>query len=353
MPDTDPFIIHFNARIHGMKSKLFSAAALEEFLGQGDPARLSDALLESEYKTQLAEALTRFEGADAIEEAVTRNLVDTFHSLVRRAQGDYRELVRIFLARWDLAAVKALIRCQAHGITGEAAKAIVIPGPNMTVALIDDFVQHDSMESLIHALAAWNSDLCRSLVAAFPAYQEHQDLGVLEEALDRAYYVVNIRRLGKREDEDSVKLLAQLRSEVDRINIRLVLGAVESGKGGAIEARLLPYGFLPHDLLVQMSGTADSAAALDLISGTRYKTLVQSFQQSGQLRQHSALERSLEHMHMTIIRRESRKDVFGIGVFMDYVMLKYNEVVNLRLIARALAGQLPAERVRKEMFVAA
>ncbi|MBI2425480.1 MAG: V-type ATPase subunit [Candidatus Hydrogenedentes bacterium] len=353
MPDTDPFIIHFNARIHGMKSSLFSAGALEEFLTQGDLARLSDALLESPYRTELAEALTRFSGADAIEEAVSRNLVETFRTLIRRAQGDRKPLVAMFLTRWDLAAVKSLLRCQAHGVTGDEGLAWVLPGPTLSMPLLQDFLQYDSMESLVQALTAWNSSLCRCLVRALPAYQEGNDLAVLEEALDRTYFVTSVRALRSREDVDSSRLLGHFRAEIDRINLRLIFTALESGSATALEGRLLTDGFLPQALLQQMIGTGDSTGAMELLAGKRYGTLAEDLYQLLQTRRFSSMERFFERMLMHQMRLEAHRYVFGLGVMMDYVWLKYNEVINLRLIARGLAGQLPAGRVRDEMYFVA
>ena len=69
MADMDPFVLHFNARVHGMKRELFSAAEIDAFLEQGDLNRFVDALLDSDYRTEMAEALTRYQGADAVEEA--------------------------------------------------------------------------------------------------------------------------------------------------------------------------------------------------------------------------------------------------------------------------------------------
>ena len=62
------------------------------------------------------------------------------------------------------------------------------------------------------------------------------------------------------------------------------------------------------------------------------------------------MERFFERILMRNVRQSARNDVFGVGVMMDYVWMKYNEVVNLRLIARGLAGNLPAGRVRDELY---
>ena len=43
------------------------------------------------------------------------------------------------------------------------------------------------------------------------------------------------------------------------------------------------------------------------------------------------------------------QDPLGIDVVIAYLAMKYNEVVNLRLIARGKALGIPRDRVRKEM----
>jgi vacuolar-type H+-ATPase subunit C/Vma6 len=68
-----------------------------------------------------------------------------------------------------------------------------------------------------------------------------------------------------------------------------------------------------------------------------------------QTRRFAPVERFLERMVMLELRRMARNDVFGLGVVMDYVWQKFNEVVNLRLIARGLGGNLPVGRVREEL----
>jgi vacuolar-type H+-ATPase subunit C/Vma6 len=61
------------------------------------------------------------------------------------------------------------------------------------------------------------------------------------------------------------------------------------------------------------------------------------------------VERFFERLIMHRLRRLSQVDVFGLGVMMNFTWLKFNEVVNLRLIARGLAGHVPPGRVREEL----
>lgn len=352
MADMDPFVLHFNARVHGMKRDLIGSRALDEFLEQGDLVRFTETLLDSAYRTEMAEALTRYKGADAIEEAVSRNLIYTFQTLLGRSHGEFRELVELFLSRWDLMAVKSLLRCRHQGIDGAAMGSALIPGPRLTPPIIADLCELDSMESLVRALVAWNRELCGCLSKALPGYLETNNLAILEEALDRAYFSENAARLKAAGDEDSQMLRAQLQAEIDRINLRTVFQHIDS-KGAmadGLDSRFLTEGSLPKALLRQMAATSDPAAAMTLLGRTRYSSLVEELYQLLQTGRFSPMERFFERVLMKNVRQSARNNVFGIGVMMDFAWLKYNEVVNLRLIARGLAGNLPKGRVRDEMY---
>lgn len=352
MADIDPLIVYFNARVHGMKRHLFATRTVDEFLDQGDLARFTDALLDSAYRTEMAQALTRYHGADAVEEAVSRNLVATFQTLLGRAQGEFKELVQLFLARWDLVAIKALLRCRHQNVDAATAGTALIPGPRLTPPILADMKELESMESLVRALAAWDRELCGPLLKALPSYQEEENLQILEEALDRAYFAGNAGRLRDAKDSDSQMVREQLQAEIDRINLRTVFQHIET-KGelaDTLEDRILPEGTLPNGLLRQMAAASDPASAMELLGRTRYSSLVEELYQLLQTGRFSPMERYFERVLMKNVRQSARNNVFGIGVMMDYVWMKYNEVVNLRLVARGLAGNLPAGRVRDEMY---
>lgn len=353
MSDPNPNIVYLNARIAGMKSSLFSRNAIEEFLG-GDLQRMQDALLDSVYRKEMAEALTRNQGPEAIEEALSRNLADTYRTLMKQAQGDFGDLIRLFLTRWDLDAVKSLLRCKHHSIDPDAALRSLIPGPTMSLPLLQDFVQLDTMQELVQALAGANSSLCGSLRKALPAYDENNDLHILEEALDHAYFVETAKTLGASGDSNAGILREQLRAEIDRINIRLLMQAFQDGGDKELaKERFLPEGTLPTGLLMNMIGAADAAAAMEQLTSTRYRALTEELFQFLQTGRFSPIERYFERVLMQQLYRMALQSPFGIGVAMNYVWLKYNEVINLRLIAHGLHGNVPEGRVRDELYFVA
>ncbi len=350
MARLDTNIVHFNARVRGMKSRLFTSAAIREMLDRDEVGHVIEVLLESSYKTEMAEALTRFQGADAVEEAVSRNLRVTRRRLIKLAEGKFEELLRLFLLRDDLSSVKSLLRCKHHGFDAEAAKPYLIPGPTMPRALQEELAQSESMEALAAGLVAWNEDLCLCLQEGLEAYGETNSLPDLEEALDRSYFVENARRLGKSRDSNCQALCTQLQAEIDRINLRTLFQSFEDGQDRmAAGERFLPEGALPVDFLLRMARANDAAGAMELLGSTPYRMLVEELYQLMQTHHFAPLERFFERIVLQQLRRMARSDVVGLSVVMEYSWLKYNEILNLRLVARGLAGHLPKGRVREEL----
>ena len=348
--DSAPYM---NARVAGMRSRLFSRAQLDGLLDLDDAPRLVDALVASPYEKEMAEALTRFHGADAIEEALSRNLVNTLQKVLTLAGDDMRLLVETFLLRWDLGAVKSLLRLRHHEIGGEEALTDLQPGPNLTVPLLSSFAERTSMGELVGALAAWNPRLCSSLLRALPAYEEEHSVRVLEEALDRSYFVDNAASLLEKDNEDAGILCTALRMEIDRINVRILFQLKNpDATPAALAEQMLPKGTLPARTLQAVASARDAAAAMEVLGKTVYKPLSEMFFMFVQSARFSPMERMFEQIMIRHLRREARVKVMSIAVPMHYVWLKHNEIINLRLMARGETNHLPRGRVREEIMYA-
>lgn len=349
--DAETMVIHFNALVHGLKSNLLSNAAFDEMLQLPTVDRLTESLLESSYRKEMAAALTRYHGADAVEDAVQRSRATEVAMLVRRAGGEFGELVEIFLSRLDIGAVKYLIRARHHSLHADEIIGGGNPGVSMTLPVFQDLARTESMEELVTQLIAWNSTLCRPLRAALNDYREKNDPAVLEDALDMNYFSKSARKLQSLESDDAKSLSWYLRVEIDRINLRLVFEGLQYGTPREnVQSRIVRGGTLSSQVLDAMIAAPDAAAAMELISQTRYQALSEQLYQLLQTKRFAPVERMFDRLISAQLRRLALRDPFGIGVVMDYVWLKFNEGVNLRLIARGLAGSVPMGRVRDELF---
>ena len=350
MGSPDPLFAYMNARVRALKSQLFSRAQIEEMLRQEDLERMTNVLLESAYHIELSEALSRYQGADAIEEAVTRHLVRIAQMLEARAEGRPRELLIIFLTRWDLRNVKSLLRIEHRHVPKAEAAHLIMPGAGMSPAFQRKLAEAESMEELIGQLIAWNSELCSGLAKALPEYQETGNLAVLEEALDRQFFVNNARRLSGSDDENEQLIHFALQLEIDLINLRLALQRLRVEGGAPVpESRFLPEGTLSLPMLGRLGAVADAGEAAEMLKSTRYHDFVETLYQFMHSKRFSPVERLFERVLMNELRKLAVRNPLGIGVPMDFAWRKYNEGINLRLVARGLAGHLPAGRVREEL----
>jgi len=351
MSQIQPYIAYFNARVRAMRSELLPKKAIEEMLDQGDVQRMVDRLLDSNYRKEMAEALTRRSGADAIEEGLLRNLAATYNKLMRMAQDDFARQVALFLKRWDLAAAKSVLRARHHGLDADSAAAALIPGPALTTAVLNDLVRHDSVADIVLALGAWDRDIAKSLREALPAYEESNDLRILEEALDNAYFVTATRQLAASRDPNDQMLAEELRGEIDRINLRMVFRSLQAESAeAALDSEILPEGKLPVTAVRRLVNAGSVAGAMEVLATTRYDALADEMYQVLQTGRFSPVERYIDRVLIRRLRHQANNDVFGISVLMDYVWRKYNEVINMRLVARGLAGHLPKGRVQEELF---
>lgn len=347
----DMFAPYISARVRGMKSGLMPRSELGALLDKSDLGAMADVLLTSAYEVEMAEAMSTHQGSVAIEDALSRNLVNTFSRLRRLCMGRYSALADIFMTRWDLIAVKSLLRNRHHELDADTGAGSLLPGPSIPVALMRELASQDTMDALLRALAAWNPSLRRGLLDKLGDYQENHDLRVLEQALDERYFVGNVRALSNAHDGDSHFLKELLRMEIDRINLRLLFAprGPEMSPEDVI-ALLLPRGTLSEQLSRNIASAPSPERAVALLENTAYADLTEGIAYYAQSGRFSILERQFETAFLRRLQRAVQQQPFGLPILMRYAWLKYNEVINLRMIAQALAVRLPRERVMQEIF---
>lgn len=341
---------YINARVRGMKSSLMDSSELDALLDSSGPDAMAELLLTSAYEAEIAEAMTRYQGADAVEDGVSRNLIATFAKLRRMCRGDLENLVSIFISRWDLAGVKALLRNRHHGLDAETGESSLFPIPSMAPALMSDLASRDSVEALVRGLIAWNSSLCSGMESHLNEYQESRNLRILEEALDHSYFVSNARRLENDKSKDAQFIRGLLRMEIDRINIRRLFEPRAHGvEAEDVLRELLPKGTLGEDVLRNVASASGPERAVEALSTTAYGELGDAAAIYAQTGQFSRLERAFEMAMLDKLRSASQQNALSIAVLMRFAWLKYNEVMNIRMIARGTAVHLPKSRIQEEV----
>src|SRR5690606_3075780 len=153
------------------------------------------------------------------------------------------------LQRWDLAAVKAILRTKHHNLDPERALEDVPPGPTLTVPLINEIVAADNMTEVVARLVGWNPELAQPLQQHLAEYQETRRLEILEEGVVCRSFCDTANRFCGCCDEDSRFLLWLIHMEIDRINLRFLYGARNVEDSDKVLDRVLPFGSLSAEVL--------------------------------------------------------------------------------------------------------
>jgi V/A-type H+-transporting ATPase subunit C len=347
----DPEVVHLNTRVRAWKGRLFDRAVLDEFLGHDDVGLTIEALLETQYERDLAEALSRYEGPDAVEAAASAHLMRVFNRLRDWTSGEFHELLTLFMRRWDLPAIKGLLRAVGHGVHSSLGGVpLLFPGPTLTPAMLEELRQLDTVRELVDRLVTWEPELCGCLLGPLEGYEQGESTVEFEDVLDRHYYLDSIEQLEDMGGEDAEIVRGSLSMEIDRINLRLLLRRrTIEGQARRSAEGVLPRGTLSPRLLERMAHAASIESAMEALTATPYSDLIEGLYMFIQNRRFAPLERLFEVAVMLWLKRQARLKVLSIAVVMHYLWAKYNEVLNLRLIARGEARHLPAGRVREEL----
>ncbi len=341
MPDF-PYI---NARVRAMRSRLLDAGQTEELLGAPTLEAFLQRLATTPYGLDLQTALTRSRGIEAVDEALGRNFAAATQKILSFADGRPRALIEVLLLRWDLANVRAVLRGKHTERSEEQIMDSVLPAGLLSEVALRELARQPGIPGVAGALEALGHPLGPAVAQGLAAYVEGRDLLALELSLDRFYaeYVLTTVRGG---GHDEVVLQELLAAEIDVLNVKIAVKLARHGETLSTSARrpfFLPGGsIVREDLFLALSRpeTAERAWQALRAHGFPAETIPESL---------TEFEKTVDLMFNRWTTRLYLGDPLGIDIVVGYLTLKYNEVVNLRLIARSKSLGIPRDLVRKEM----
>ncbi|HEY3247294.1 MAG TPA: V-type ATPase subunit [bacterium] len=341
MPDF-PYI---NARVRAMKSRLLDAARIDELLALPSLDALIQALANSPYGREMQEALTRYTGLRAVDAALAQNFYRTTTKILSFADGKAKTLIELVLLRWDLANVRVLLRGKHFGVQDAQIEENLLPAGALSEAALKELLAAKDVPEVVGGLAAQGHPFAPSLAEALKIYQAaKEELFPLELALDRYYGTSGLTLVaGRGHNEQVVRGL--LEADIDATNVKTALKLQQAGTLSHKEK-------LRHFVTGGRTVTEDYFLALSdpasMERGVRALGAA-GFPVKGIGAPPTEFERQLD---VTINRAQRAlylNDPLGIDIVIAYVAMKYNEVVNLRLVARSKALGISRDRVRKEM----
>ncbi len=339
MPDF-PYI---NARVRAMRSRLLDPGRMEEFLVLPTLDALIQALTNSPYGPEVQDALTRYSGLRAVDDALARNFYHATTKVLGFADGKVRALVESVLMRWDRANIRVILRGKHTGRPDDEILSNLFPAGALSEVALREMTSQPDVAGVLGALGGLDHPFAPALAAGLAAYQKSKDLFDVELRLDRAYATYGLQ-IAKGGGYNEQVVREFLQAELDATNVKTAL-KLQGAKAltRKDKARFyVPGGRLVSEELYLM--LTDPTSAEQALIGLRVHgfpiKVVDDL---------AVVERELD---LAMIREQTARylgDPLSIDLLIAYFAMKYNEVVNLRLIARGKVLGIPRDRVRKEM----
>ncbi len=333
---------YINARVKGMRSRLLPPGRLEELLAVPDLEAFVQALGNTPYGPELQEALTRYQGLRAVDEALMQHFQKTVRRVLSFADGKPRQLLEVLLLQWDVHNLRIVLRAKHAGHPPEVAEQSLVPAAQLTEVRLRELLRQPDVPAVVSTLATWEHPLAGGLAEAARTYEGSRDLLVLELALDRAYHewALNVAR-GMGHDDTVVRDV--VRTQIDHTNVKT-----------AFKLQQLPDLTPEERERFFVEGGA-------VITREVFRNLANPETREFGLREVRArgihpegttpaeVERSLDEQLARRLADLYLGDPLGVDVVVGFLTMLAAEVRNLRLIARSKALGLPRDLVRREM----
>jgi V/A-type H+-transporting ATPase subunit C len=334
------------ARVKAKKTFLISKDNYPKLLLM-DLNEIGRFLGETQYKVEMTELATRYEGVNLIELGTSKNLARVFTDILGYSKGELREMLERYLMRWDIWNIKTVLRGKYCGATAEDIREDIVAAGRFDEEDINVLISLDGVEDVLRELKKGEGLTIPDTILA--DYQESKNLAPIEDYLDKLYYGRILACIRCRSTAE--RMFKQfLRKEVDATNLMTLMKLKKHritpdhpenyfiDGGDELDMRTLMELGRAESMDQVVSDLADYSFYPDI------KDALEEMKQTGSLTPVSlAMQRHL------LQSSEKFSHLYPLSVLpiMDYMLRKKKEVDNIRIIARCKESALEPDQIKK------
>ncbi|OPY36926.1 MAG: V-type ATP synthase subunit C [Methanoregula sp. PtaU1.Bin051] len=343
---------YINARIRGMKRHLLHPSIYETLILKPDVESIITELGTTSYKEEIEKASIQYTGITCLEVALRKDFTNAFTKILGFMRGDESEkYIKILLGRWDVQNIKTILRGKNIHVTSAEILECLVPAGELDETTLIELIKQPDVKAVIDLLATWGISYAKPLTRSFREFSDMRDLAILEYAIDRFYYK-NALKVVKGENYDDRIVRNMIMMEIDITNIKNVLRMIRD-KVDVEEAQnyLIDGGVvLNTDKLLTMVKSSTLEGAVKQLEPTPYNFLIhvpEEFFRGGKI---SVFEKELEKYLIKQGIRQFLGDPLSVAIPIAYIWAKYNEITNIRIIARCKTADVPEKELRGELI---
>lgn len=339
-----------NARVKAMKSLILKPAFLEELIRVNSVDAMTELLQRTGYRNDLAAAALSAGGSRLIEMAASRNFSRTAQKLIGIAPQSDRKGVRAMMIRWDLMNLKALLHARRLKRGYDEMKPYLFEVGGLSEEDFRNILKADD-SNLVRELKATELGRLMLSAAGGPGKEARGKADAsmrLEGAIDTQVYVLMNRALTAVGGEDVGGIRRVLKKEVDAKNVMIIERLKAHGiPRDRIDAELIRGGTLDKQTVGRLLDAKDLSGLVAILKPRFAQLEIRGEGRSALSQLEIALEKSLAAQKLVAFHRA----VLSVGVVVGFMMLKEEEMNNLRKIAKGKEFRMPESEVREMLVI--
>jgi len=304
---------------------------------------------ETQYKQEIDELSTVFDGIDLIEIALTWNLAKEYQKILEITPGNLKQFTRSYLRRWDIQNVLTILRGRMQGEKTGKIKEILVPAGSLDRVMLDRLLAEDTPERIVELLKG--NRIYTVLSREYPAAKESGSFSRMENELYKQFFSEIIE-----EAESGIKggnqFLDFIRFDIDIRNIKTLFRLRADTFEEDARDMYIDGGVLSSAEFANLNTIKDLVEFIDLLKTKIRNNLLISL--LDELKSEKAIrdvETRLTRVQLEQMERISKRNPFSIHPILVYLEKKKYEVFNLRALARGKESKLSSERIAEYLVV--
>ncbi len=337
---------YVTARVKAKRASLLPKETYDRLLLMEVP-EIARFLGEREYKTEMLALGAKYSGVDLIENAVSRNLAETYNKIFDFSEGSLRAMIGRYLDRYDLENVKTIVRAKMYGASAEDVAEDLVPAGSFSGEFLNELVEASDLAAVFEELEGTIYASALSILDKKPS--DVANWSEWEDLVSRLYYAELLASIPPATDAN--RLMRQfVEREIDLLNLKTLLRAW-SAKAKFEREVFLEGGYeVTVDELHEMV-TMDKARLVRALQAYSFYEEIAAALDKVEETGIGVLIRRVEKVHLLDAARYAHLHPLSILPILDFIVLKDREATNIRLIARGKESGLPTETIRELLVV--
>lgn len=314
------------ARTAVMRSRVLKKADYDRLFKMGFN-EIIKFLEESEYKKEIDEFDISSREFTVIEAALNANLMRTFKKLYRISNDSMREVISIYLLRYDMENLKIILRSKFANVPVEKIKRQFYESVNYSEEF---FVNMSKKETISEIINTFSSLRQLNLTT--------DNLFELENQLDK-YHLGRLWEFSQKLTGHGKNVANFLLQELEIKNVKTILRLQKENV-----SEIQKYLIHPSKKVLELLKKSSMEDTINYLRKVKLTTLENNSKMA-------ELEIDLETSHLQKNSLLVHQDMLSASFILSYLFMKENEVRNLKMIIKARKLELPNEEIEKLVVI--